>query len=113
MFTKVVEFKSLREKITKLLRESEEPLSVNDILYYFELEPSRRSEVYSHLSHIARTVRQQSKGSETLVMISPRCKVCGYIFKDLDKPRKPSKCPKCRSERIEIPKFKIVKIQQH
>lgn len=107
-----MEFKSLREKIIKLLRESVEPLSVNDILYRFELEPSRRGEVYNHLSHIAKTVRQQSKGSETLVMIPPKCKVCGYTFKDLGKPRKPSKCPKCGSERIEMPRFKIVKIDQ-
>ncbi|MEM2192964.1 MAG: transcriptional regulator [Candidatus Methanomethylicia archaeon] len=104
-----MEFESLREKIIKLLRGCEEPLSVDDILYYFELAPSRRSEVYDHLLHIAKTIRQQSKDSENLVMIPPKCKVCGYIFKDLDKPRKPSKCPKCKSERIENPRFKIIK----
>jgi len=106
-----MEFESLREKITKLLRESGEPLSVDDILYCFKLEPSRRSEIYNHLSHIAKTIRQQSRGSENLVMIPPKCKVCGYIFKNLDKPKKPSKCPKCRSERIEKPRFKIIRIQ--
>jgi predicted Zn-ribbon and HTH transcriptional regulator len=106
-----VEFESLRERITKLLRESREPLSVDDILYFFKLEPSRRSEIYNHLSHIAKTIRQQSRGSENLVMMPPKCRVCGYIFKDLDKPKKPSKCPKCRSERIEKPRFKIIKTQ--
>ena len=104
-----MEFESLRERIIKLLRESREALSVDDILHYFGLRPSCRDEVYNHLSHIAKTVRQKSRGSENLIMMPPKCKVCGYIFKDLDKPKKPSKCPKCRSERIEKPRFKIVK----
>ncbi|MEM2810799.1 MAG: transcriptional regulator, partial [Candidatus Korarchaeum sp.] len=43
----------------------------------------------------------------TLLMEPPQCRKCGYIFKDLKKPRKPSKCPKCGSEWISPPRFTI------
>ena len=104
-------FKSLRERIIDLIKESNEPLSVDDIIRMLDIESSRKNEIYDHLSHIAKTVRQKSKGLEALLMIPPVCKSCGYVFKDLEKPKRPSKCPKCKSERIEKPKFKISRLE--
>ncbi|HID42001.1 MAG TPA: transcriptional regulator, partial [Pyrodictium sp.] len=46
-------------------------------------------------------------GRAVLYMIPPRCRNCGYVFTDLDSPKKPSKCPMCKSQRIEPPRFYI------
>ncbi len=102
------EFMSLRERIIRLLEELREPVTVNDIIFMLNLDPSRRSEVYEHLMHIAKTIRRKSHGRRELVMIPPECRNCGYIFTELRKAKKPSKCPKCRSQRISPPRFTII-----
>jgi predicted Zn-ribbon and HTH transcriptional regulator len=102
------EYLTLREKIMKLLIETKNPLSVDDIIAYLGLTPRDKRLVYDALEHIAKTIRRRSKGKLELVMIPPRCLKCGYVFKDLKKPRKPSRCPRCKSERISPPLFKIV-----
>lgn len=102
------EFETIREKIIRILEESSTPLSASEIASLLGLDPSDRKLVYEALSHIAKTIRRKSSGSKHLVMIPPHCKKCGYVFKDLDKPRKPSKCPRCKSERIEEPRFAII-----
>ncbi|MCD6300900.1 MAG: transcriptional regulator [Staphylothermus sp.] len=102
------QYLTLREKIMKLLMESKEPLSVNEIAAIIGLSPRDKHIVYDALTHIARTIKRKSGGKLELVMIPPTCKKCGYVFKDLKKPRKPSKCPRCKSERINPPLFKII-----
>lgn len=97
-----------RERITRLLIETTTPLSAREIALELGLDPRTGERiVYEHLSHIAKTIRRQSGGKLALYMIPPRCRNCGYVFKDLSKPRKPSRCPKCKSERIDPPRFKI------
>lgn len=100
---------TIREKITRILRESETPLSAREIAVLVGL-PLANGErvVYEHLKHIAKTVWRTSHGKESLFMIPPKCIECGYVFKDLREPRKPSKCPRCKSQRIEPPRFKIM-----
>lgn len=95
---------SIRQKIAKLLEEVEAPLSAEDIAYSVGIDVE---EVYAHLPHVAKTIRRSSGGRKSLLMVPPRCRKCGYVFKDLDRPKKPSKCPKCRSEWIEPPRFII------
>lgn len=63
--------------------------------------------VYEHLTYIAKSVWSRSQGREVLLMEPPVCKKCGYVFKDLNKPKKPSKCPRCKSEWISPPRFII------
>ena len=99
------DFETLREKILKLLSETEKPLSVDEICSILGLPLNERDRVYESLVHIAKTVRRRSGGRKQLLMLPPQCRNCGYIFTKLDKPRKPSKCPKCKSERISSPKF--------
>jgi predicted Zn-ribbon and HTH transcriptional regulator len=96
---------SFRERIMELLMTSSEPLSVNEIARILEIDPSQSWEIYDHLEHIARTVR--AKYGKLLLMDPPYCKKCGYVFKDLKKPKKPSRCPRCGSEWIEPPRFII------
>ena len=102
------DFLTLREKIMKLLLESSEPLSVSEIAAYLGLDQRDKRIIYDALLHLAKTIRRKSQYRQQLVMIPPMCRNCGYVFKDLDKPRKPSRCPRCKSERITEPRFKII-----
>jgi len=98
---------TLRERIIKLLMECEEPLTASEIATALGVNADE-VDIYEHLRHIAKTVRRLSNNKMMLYMIPPRCRLCGYVFKDIDRPRKPSKCPVCKSERIEDPRFKIM-----
>ncbi|WP_460025947.1 hypothetical protein [Infirmifilum sp. SLHALR2] len=42
-------------------------------------------------------------------MKPPVCRDCGYVFTSLESARKPSRCPRCKSERILQPSFILVK----
>jgi predicted Zn-ribbon and HTH transcriptional regulator len=65
----------------------------------------REKEVYAHLAHIARSV--VPKG-QRLLTISSRCLSCGYVFDTRKRFTKPGRCPKCKSERIEEPRYRII-----
>ncbi len=97
---------TVRKQIIKLLKESKYPLTVDEIIAELNLN-STPAEVYEHLTHIAKTVRRESGGKYYLMMAPPTCRKCGYVFKDLRKPRAPSKCPKCHSQWIQPPAFII------
>jgi hypothetical protein len=97
---------SRRERIRQLLRETRNPLTVEDIVALLGERTDLKS-VYEDLQHVAKSVYGESKGREHLVMIPPSCRACGFTFKNLDKPRLPGKCPKCGSERIVSPLFRI------
>jgi len=101
------ELLTLREKIIKVLLESSDPLSAEEIADILGLKSNEHRRVYNELYHIAKSIRRKSKNRVMLYMIPPRCEACGYVFKDLDKPKKPSKCPRCISERISSPLFII------
>lgn len=59
-------------------------------------------QVYEELDHIRKSA--QSKGME-LVTVPARCRKCGFIFKKREKTTKPGKCPVCRGQFIESPRF--------
>lgn len=95
---------SRRERIIETLSSTEEPLDVNQIAAQLGLNPREAKSIYEDLEHVARSLRTSDKA---LLMVPPTCKTCGYVFRDLDKPRRPSKCPRCKSERISSPLFII------
>jgi len=64
-----------------------------------------RSAVYTHLEHVAQSVRADSAGERFLVA-PPECRACGFDGFD-DSLNDPSRCPECRSERIAPPTFVI------
>lgn len=99
---------SIRQRMMKFLEITKEPLTAEDIANIFDIDVN---DVYTHLIHIAKTVRRLSNGRKLLLMVPPRCKKCGFMFKDIDKPKKPSRCPRCKSEWIESPRFIIKKIE--
>jgi len=98
---------SRRERVKELLRDSKVPLSAEDMIAILN-EDASVSVIHEDLQHVAKSVRAASKGSECLAMFPPACKACGFTFRKLKKPKKPSRCPKCKSERVTPPQFKII-----
>jgi len=90
---------------------TEKPLTAEEIVNELGLKITPK-EVYEHLEHIAKSIRRTYRNAYVLVMIPPTCKSCGYVFKDLEKPRKPSKCPRCKSEKIKPPAFKVERTKE-
>ncbi len=101
---------SIRERIEALLTEIDDFIAARDIAAYLGIDAKPR-EIYEHLKHIAKSVHRRSGGTRVLAMIPPRCRKCGYVFKDLDEPWQPSRCPRCRSMWIEPPRFKIIDVK--
>lgn len=65
----------------------------------------REKEVYAHLVHIARSVVPQR---QRLLVIPSKCLSCGYVFDTRKRFTKPGRCPICKSERIQEPRYRIV-----
>ena len=101
-------FESRRERIIDILKNSDRPLSVDEIAVLIGLNPRESKHVYEDLKHAAKTLYRRSGGREYIAMIPPKCLNCGFVFKKINRVRKPSKCPKCRSERIAPPLFVYV-----
>lgn len=65
----------------------------------------REKEVALHLPHIARSARAKKLNWQ----IRPAyCENCRYSFKDRRRLTPPSKCPRCRSSRIQGPWYRIL-----
>lgn len=94
-----------REKIVELLSAAREPMDVRQIAVALGADPREADSMYDDLAHVARSLRGSSR---VLLMQPPTCRACGYVFRDLERPKRPSKCPKCRGERISPPRFIIV-----
>ena len=97
---------SRREKIIEILKNSEKPLTVHEIAQLLN-EEVNPNELYDDIVHAAKSLYRKSGGKLTIAMIVPKCRDCGYEFKDLKRIKRPSKCPKCKSQRIEPPRFYI------
>ncbi|MGH7268258.1 MAG: transcriptional regulator [Candidatus Rokuibacteriota bacterium] len=61
-------------------------------------------QVAGHLEHLARSLRA---GGERLRVEPARCLDCGFVFRKRDRLSRPSRCPVCRSERLDGPRFSI------
>ena len=60
------------------------------------------AEVQEHLEHIVRTLHANDR---RLVVEAAACKACGFAFPG--KLTRPSRCPRCRGERITAPRFTV------
>jgi len=77
-------------------------ISAQQIANHFKVE---MWEILIDLRHIAKSIKPVYE-----MKISPsECRSCGFLFKERSKIKKPTKCPKCKDERIQPPLFKIVK----
>lgn len=84
----------------ELLATREDGFSLEEIEDIFDLT---RSRALDDLRHIHKSLR---RAKTHLMMVPPRCVACGFVF-DAEEPKAPSKCPKCKSDRLVDPIFKV------
>ena len=57
-----------------------------------------------HLEHLERSLRRDG---ERLIVEPATCLACAFVFKSRQKLSTPGSCPKCRSERVAPPAFRV------
>ena len=77
------------------------PLSAKELS---ALTGLKEREVTEHLEHLERSLHAEVK---RLRVLPPRCVRCGFAFRDRERLKKPSRCPQCKSERIEPARFAL------
>jgi predicted Zn-ribbon and HTH transcriptional regulator len=92
---------TVRQRILQLLREEE--LTAHELSQRAGL---REREVAEHLRHLEHTL---SHGPERLRTVTPECVACGFRFEARQKHSRPSRCPRCKSERLSSPRFRIAR----
>jgi hypothetical protein len=65
---------------------------------------SPERELQGHLEHLEHSLAAEGI---SLVVLPPRCHACGFAFKERERRSKPSRCPRCKSERIEPARFAL------
>lgn len=59
----------------------------------------------AHLEHL----RKSAEGTDERFEVDPPvCNRCDYVFRERDRLTRPSRCPQCKGERIEAPRFRLV-----
>jgi len=87
-----------RQRIADHLRH--EPAAAGSLATEFGI---RSTTALSHVEHIAQSL---DSTDEQLLVAPPECRECGFTdFDDLI--NRPSRCPECKSESIEEPRFVI------
>ncbi len=68
-----------------------------------ELKVSEK-DVYTHLSHIQKTIKPQKKK----LLVEPfQCLVCDFVFKDRKRLTRPGRCPECKQGHISPATYRI------
>lgn len=62
-------------------------------------------DVPGHLHHLILSLKQSG---ERLEIQPPRCHGCGFVFKERTRLSKPSRCPRCKSQRLAPARYGIV-----
>ena len=96
--------KTRRERIEETLGQTETPLTAQNLCDMLDIKS--RSLVYEDIEHITKSIRNKDK---ELLMSPASCGKCGFVFKTRTVAKRPSRCPKCRSEWILSPGFLIRK----
>ena len=93
---------SRRQRIIELLIDTDVPLSPEDISRILKVDART---VRDDMQHVQYSI--QRKGMR-LAIIPQRCKKCGFVFEPST--REASKCPRCHSQWLDPPRFRIVKM---
>lgn len=99
---------TVRERILRYLMEREGEFFTAEEIARGVGEDLAPPDVYRHIHHIAKTVRGFFGGRAYIAIKYPICLKCGYIIK-VGKPRKPSRCPRCRSTWVSEPEFAFMR----
>ena len=70
-----------------------------------ELVEAPEREVEDHLAHIVRSVARDP--ARRFVLDPSACQDCGFVFRERTRLKRPSRCPRCRSEAISPPRYGI------
>ncbi len=90
---------TLRQQIIALL--AERPM---DLLALSQALGLREKETLAHLPHIAKSLA--GRGGR-LRLRPARCEGCGFEFKERRRLSPPSRCPRCKTARIQGPWYSI------
>jgi transcriptional regulator len=90
---------TVRQAIRETIREAS--LTAHEIS---EVVGIREREVAAHLASIERGAKHSG---ERLLTEPARCEPCGFVFQTRERLTTPSRCPKCKSERIHPPSFRL------
>ncbi|MGQ4875219.1 MAG: transcriptional regulator [Promethearchaeia archaeon] len=97
-------WKTRRQKIIDLLKREREINNLHDL--YKEIKYPNKRILIEDILAIMKSLKKEGIKME---YVPPSCAFCGYIFKKTkDRFMKiPSKCPKCKKEKILWPSLKI------
>ncbi|MFO0766390.1 MAG: hypothetical protein U0231_06265 [Nitrospiraceae bacterium] len=62
-------------------------------------------QVEEHLLHVVKTVARDP--TRTFMLEPSECQTCGFAFRDRTRLKRPSRCPRCRSESVTSPRYGI------
>ncbi len=85
----------------QLERYLEDPTSFEELKRLLSLSPKQLED---ELRHVERSAKHQGK---KLAIEPPQCRDCEFVFKDRKRMQPPTRCPKCKSEWIEDPRFSL------
>jgi predicted Zn-ribbon and HTH transcriptional regulator len=91
---------TLRAQLGDLLREGR--FTARDLSARIGIS---EKDVTQHLEHLARSAKERG---ERLEVEQPECVDCGFVFKDRTRLTRPSRCPRCKGERVAPPRYGIV-----
>jgi predicted Zn-ribbon and HTH transcriptional regulator len=89
--------KTVRQSIIEML--SQETLSAIELSEKLGI---KEKEIFFHLEHIKVSIKPKK-----ILIESSYCKKCGFVFTKRDRFTPPSRCPRCKDEYIETPRFSI------
>ncbi|NPA77212.1 MAG: transcriptional regulator [Candidatus Diapherotrites archaeon] len=97
--------KTATQKIIDLLKDADSYYSPDEIARLLGID---RHMVIKALDHINFAIRRKGMRLEILPQ---RCKKCGYVFEPST--HVASKCPRCHSQWLEPPRFRIRVMKKH
>ncbi len=102
--TDIDTWETRRQRLIKLLVDENLKLDLRSILK--ELEYSSKKSLINDVQSITKTLKNEGK----TVIVSPPSRIaCGFKFQIKRGQLKiPSKCPKCRQQRIDWPSIKVI-----
>ena len=86
-----------REQIIDFLQKM--PCTLEDITRFFEIPFSLAWEDIQH-------IQKSTKKDYNFVITPAKCERCGFIFQE-KKCKKPSRCPKCKNERLTASRMQL------
>ena len=90
---------TIRQRISSVLQNG--PVTAREIS---EQVGITEHDVSGHLEHIRQSLQHQAS---TLIVHPAACKKCGFVFSKRQRLSKPGRCPLCRGESIQRPRYKI------